>query len=136
MKNSDKYWLVGATWGSDDLFARFIANDEWILGWTNTSDGGWPAAYAKAQTIQPGDIILIKKWCGGAAAGFMRIRARGVVLNTSIQNGHVHCVVDWQDVGNEYIVDLGGCRQAINGPFEYGAGYDDWLDRVLKRPSA
>ena len=132
----NKVWLVGAKWGEDELFTSFVKNGEWVLGWTDydVKEGGWPRMFEKAQAIQPGDTIVVKRWCGGGSPGprFMRIRAKGTVRNTSVQNDHVHCDVDWEDIGPERFVEAGGCRRAVEGPYEYGAGYDAWLDSILK----
>lgn len=132
---SSKIWLCGATWGAEDLYDQFIAEDQWILGWTNDPPpDGRPGQFEKALQIQPGDTIVIKKWCGRAAAGLMRIRARGVVLDTpTIKDGLVCCPVIWQSKDLDKVVDLHGCVKAIRGPYVYGvkASDDTWLNTVL-----
>ncbi|HOX50779.1 MAG TPA: AAA family ATPase [Fibrobacteria bacterium] len=77
------HWLLGATWGEEDMSEAFIKESRW--------ENGYEERYLdKVRAIRPGDKVAIKAAYvrkntlpfdnHGIPTGCMRIKARGVVL--------------------------------------------------------
>mgnify|MGYP005751336229 CR=1 FL=1 len=119
------YWVVGASWGGvDHQDKRFVEQGYWILGWEEEEQ---PDQYAKAEKIQPGDRIAIKRMKGQGQSG-IRVFHLGVIKGVILDANKVICTVDWiaTDLHRD-IEESRGCFKSIHGPFEK----DDWVEKVF-----
>jgi hypothetical protein len=113
-----QYWVVGATWGKDDQFERFIQEGYWLLGWDNEEQ---PDQAKRRDQIRSGDRIAIKR----RNRSVIRIRAIGVVERHDLSNNRVYC--NWLLTNLEHEVRSRGCFKSIHGPFSE----DDWIEEVF-----
>ena len=106
-----RYFIVGATWGKDDMYREFISNSYWKMGY---SDDDVSYFTERRNAIHKGDRIAIKKLCGGGDEyGKMVIRAIGIV--EGIVDGII--IVNWIKKDIEKVVPHFGCVGTIYGPF-------------------
>jgi hypothetical protein len=73
--NTPNYWVVGATWASDNLEDAFYRRGYWEMGW---DDADKPTLAKKRDSIQPGDRIAVKSR-DGQGAQTISIKSIGIV---------------------------------------------------------
>lgn len=73
--NRPNYWVVGATWESDNLEDAFYRRGYWEMGWADTAK---PSFAKKRDSIQPGDRIAVKSR-DGQGAQTIAIKSIGIV---------------------------------------------------------
>lgn len=119
------YWVVGASWGgTEHQDQRFVEEGFWMLGWKESDQ---PAQYAKAEQIQVGDRIAIKRMKGQGQTG-IRIFHIGVIRGVILDANKIVCTVDWAatDLRRD-IEESRGCFKSIHGPFQK----DEWIEGVF-----
>jgi hypothetical protein len=120
-----QYWVVGATWGSDDLFDTFMDRGYWEIGYSDKQKPDYAAVRAQ---MQEGDRIAIKTMLGQGSSN-IRIRAIGIIKEVDDDEGRVY--VDWllKTVNRE--VPSKGCYGTIHGPYRVKDDLD-WLGQVFR----
>ena len=104
------YWVVGATWGSDNLADRFYLRGCWEMGW----EEGDKATYERrVNNIKAGDRVAIKKMDGHGATTICII-AIGVVKD--VDGGKVY--IDWLVKNMDRHVPCKNYFGTIHGPVE------------------
>ena len=108
-----QYWLVGATYGDEDQYDRFVGGGFWMLGWEEEDQ---PSQYAIAKTMKSGDRIAIKKR-NGRGARDITVRSIGVIKEVVVDNARIFCTVNWcvKDLNRQ--VPSHGCFSSIHGPY-------------------
>lgn len=121
-----QYWVVGAMYGDEDQYDRFIRGGFWMLGWEEEDQ---PSQYAAAKRMNKGDRIAIKKM-NGYAAKDITIRSIGVIREVVVDNARIFCTVDWcaKDLNNS--VPSHGCLKAIHGPYSLKTN-GDWICSIF-----
>lgn len=102
------YWVVGATWGDDNLADKFYLRGCWEMGYANEDQPGYAE---KISQIQQGDRIAVKKMDGHGATT-ISIKAIGIVKDVS--DGIVY--VNWVLTGIERHVPSKNYFGTIHGP--------------------
>lgn len=69
------YWIVGATWGKENLAEAFYRRGYWEMGYDDTDQPGYASRRNKIKT---GDRIAVKTR-DGKAANTICIKAVGIV---------------------------------------------------------
>ena len=103
-----KYWVVGATWGNDNLADKFYLRGCWEMGY---DDKDKPDYANKIKSIQPNDRIAIKTR-DGQGANTISIKAIGVVKD--VDNGVVY--IKWVVKGLNRHVPCKNYFGTIHGP--------------------
>ena len=122
---SRQYWVVGATWGEDDMRETFIDRGYWQMGY---SDGEKPNLAALRAQMQENDRIAIKSMLGQGSPE-IRIRAIGIIREVDGADGRVY--VNWLRKGMNRIVPSKGCYGTIHGPFTV-SNESEWLGQVFR----
>ncbi|MBZ9559085.1 MULTISPECIES: hypothetical protein [unclassified Modicisalibacter] len=119
------YWVVGASWGgTEHQDQRFVEQGFWLLGWNEVDQ---PAQYAKAEKMQIGDRIAIKRMKGQGQKG-IRIFHIGIIRGVILDANKVVCTVNWVATDMQRDVkESRGCFKSIHGPFPK----DEWIEAVF-----
>jgi hypothetical protein len=118
------YWVVGATWGSDnDQTETFLRRGYWQLGY---DDEDAPDQAARRDQIQAEDRIAIKRMLGQGSSD-VEIRALGIVKEIDHSDKRVY--VDWILTNLNRIVPSKGCYKSVHGPFPTD---DAWTNEVFR----
>jgi len=103
-----KYWVVGATWGDDNLAERFYLRGNWQMGYNDKDQPGYAE---KIKRIEKGDRIAVKKR-DGKGANTISIKAIGIVKD--VADGIVY--IDWLVTGLDRHVACKNYFGTIHGP--------------------
>lgn len=103
-----KYWIVGATWGDDNLAEDFYRRGYWEMGY---ADEDQPGFAKKRDSIQPNDRIAVKTR-DGQGASTITIRAIGVVKEVVQKRVYI----DWIFKGVNRQVHCKNYFGTIHGP--------------------
>ena len=122
-----QYWVVGATYGNEDQYDRFVNGGFWMLGWEAEDQ---PAQYELAKRIHKGDRIAIKIR-NGQAARDITIRSIGIVKEVVLDNARIFCLVDWCAKDLDRRVFVHGCLKSIHGPYAMQSGDKSWLQDIF-----
>ena len=122
-----QYWVVGATYGKEDQYDRFVKGGFWMLGWEEDDQ---PGQYELAKRIHEGDRIAIKIR-NGRGARDITIRCIGVVSEVILDNARIVCTVNWcaQDLNRHVFVH--GCLGSIHGPYLMQSADKSWLQDIF-----
>ena len=120
-----QYWVVGATWGDDDMYNTFVDRGYWEMGYSDKQKPDY--AELRAQ-IQEGDRVAIKTMLGQGSPE-IRIRAIGIVKEVDGDDGRVY--VDWVRRGMRRKVSSKGCYGTIHGPYLV-VNDKEWLGDVFR----
>ena len=122
-----QYWVVGATYGSEDQYDRFVKGGFWMLGWEENEQ---PVQYELAKKIQEGDRIAIKIR-NGRGARDITIRSIGIVKKVVLDNTRIFCTVNWcvEDLNRRVFVH--GCLGSIHGPYKIESEDKAWLQDIF-----
>ena len=85
--NHMNYWVVGATWGKDDVTDDFYLRGYWEMGF---QDSDKPKFTNRRDSVKKGDRIAVKKRNGRAAK---TISIRGIGIVKDVADGKVY--IDW-----------------------------------------
>jgi hypothetical protein len=102
------YWVVGATWGDDNLADSFYLRGNWQMGYDEKDQPGYAE---KINSIKKGDRIAVKKR-NGKGASTISIKAIGIVKD--VADGIVY--IDWVESGLERHVPCKNYFGTIHGP--------------------
>lgn len=119
-----KYWVVGATWGSDDMFDTFVDRGYWEMGY---SDKQKPDLAELRSQMKARDRIAIKAMLGQGSPD-IRVRAIGLIKEVDGDDGRVY--VRWILKRMNRTVPSKGCYGTLHGP--YGKPDADWLGQVFR----
>ena len=122
-----QYWLVGATYGSEDQYDRFVKGGFWMLGWDESDQ---PAQYELAKRIREGDRIAIKIR-NGRGARDITIRSIGIVKKVVLDNTLIFCTVNWCAEDMNRCVFVHGCLGSIHGPYVMQSDDKGWLQDIF-----
>ena len=103
-----QYWIVGATWGEDNLANRFYLRGSWQMGYAEKDKPGYAE---KIKCIKQGDRIAVKKR-DGKGATTISIKAIGIVKD--VEEGIVY--IDWIAIGLDRHVSCKNYFGTIHGP--------------------
>lgn len=119
------YWVVGATFGTKDMYKEFIENGFWYMGWEQyQSDKHRIDQYFKrVAKIKENDRIAIKRLMGKGQSN-IKILSIGIVKKVVKDI----IFVDWLVTEMDRVVPINGCVGTIYGPFSYN---DDWTNKVF-----
>lgn len=121
------YWVVGATWDTDDSQRdRFIASGIWQLGWEEGDHSPVRDFLRRSRQIRGEDRIAIKSLLGQGQSQ-IRVSDIGVVTGVVEARTPFTCTVNWIVTGLDRVVPMRGAVGAIYGPYQYG---DEWVRRV------
>jgi len=120
-----KYWVVGATWGEDDMYGTFIDRGYWEMGYDEKEKPEY--AELRAQ-ITEGDRIAIKSMLGQGSSD-IKIRAIGIVKEIDGDDGRVY--VKWLLRGMRRKVPSKGCYRTIHGPYLV-KNDSEWIGKVFR----
>lgn len=115
-----KYWVVGATWASDDMKDKFYQLGIWEMGW---DDQDKPKLAEKRDSIQEGDRIAIKTM-DGQGQSTITIHAIGIVKGNDDKKIHINWIL--KDLNRK--VPSKNCFGTIHGPYD---GNDEWTRQVF-----
>jgi hypothetical protein len=119
-----KYWVVGATWGSEnDQTELFLRRGYWQLGW---DDEDAPDQANRRDQIKVDDRIAIKRMLGQGAIE-IEIRAIGVVIDIDGDDKTIY--IKWILTNLKRRVLSKGCFKSIHGPF---TADDNWTNEVFR----
>ena len=122
-----QYWVVGATYGNDDQYDRFLKGGFWMLGWEVDDQ---PVQYELAKRIHEGDRIAIKIR-NGRGARDITIRCIGIVKEVVLDNTRSFCTVNWCAKDMDRRVFVHGCLGAIHGPYSMQSEDRSWLQDIF-----
>ena len=120
-----KYWVVGATWDTDDMYGTFVDRGYWEMGYDVKAQPNY--AKLRAQ-FQEGDRIAIKSMLGQGSSQ-IRIKAIGIIKEIDGDDGRVY--VRWVIKGMKRRVPSKGCYKTIHGPFLLNK-HEDWIGSVFR----
>ena len=120
-----QYWVVGATWGTDDMFDTFVDRGYWEMGYSEKQK---PEYAALRSQIQEGDRIAIKAMLGQGSPD-VRVRAIGIVKEVDGDDGRVY--VRWVLKGLNREVPSKGCYGTIHGPYTVNDN-SEWLGKMFR----
>ena len=121
-----QYWLVGATYGTEDQYDRFVNGGFWMLGWEEEDQ---TSQYSSAKSMKKGDRIAIKKRNGRGASN-ITIRSVGVIREVVVDNARIFCTVDWCAKDINRSVPSRGCFSSIHGPYSLQTD-NDWIRSIF-----
>lgn len=121
---SKRYWVVGATWGTEDMFDTFVDRGYWEMGYTDKQK---PELAELRSQMQDGDRIAIKAMLGQGSPN-IRVRAIGIIKEVDGDDGRVY--VRWVLKAVNRTVPSKGCYGTLHGP--YGKSDADWLGQVFR----
>lgn len=119
--NKLQYWLVGANWGGEDQFDKFIRRGNWEIGY---KDEDQPSFAALRERMRQGDRVALKRGIGPGSPN-IEVRALGVIKEVSV-DGRVY--INWLVVDLARKVPSKGCYKTIHGPFLFE---DSWTREVF-----
>lgn len=102
------YWVVGATWGDDNLAEDFYRRGYWEMGY---DDQDKPTYTKRRESIEPNDRIAVKTR-DGKGADTISIKAIGIVKE--VADGRVY--IDWILKNMERHVPCKNYFGTIHGP--------------------
>jgi hypothetical protein len=115
---SNRYWVVGATWGGDWMGDEFAEKGIWMMGWTGEQQ---PKQQRKAERMRVGDAIAIKRLVGGSGEKSLDILHIGIIKGIVLDADRVICTVDWVRKDVNRVIDRNrGCFATVHGPYKYG----------------
>lgn len=107
-KNSEKYFLVGAFWETEnpqDQTARFVKESIWSNGYSDKFNN-------EVNAVPVGSSIAIKSaFVREKTKAVMAIKARGIVTK-NLKDGQ-NLEVEWEEDFNPFEINLGGYMQTI-----------------------
>lgn len=119
------YWVVGATWESEDMYETFILRGYWESGYL---EGAVPKYDNRIEKIQVDDRVAIKSRLGQGESN-IKIKALGIVKDVDEDN---KVYINWilTDIQNR-IVHSKGCYGTIHGPFRLKDN-SEWIGQVFR----
>jgi hypothetical protein len=120
------YWLVGATWGDEDMYETFVRRGYWEMGY---SDKEKPNYAGLRRQMKKGDLIAIKSMLGQGAPD-IRIKAIGRIKEVDGEDGRVYVQWVYKAIINRTVPSK-GCYGTIHGPFR-NRDYDEWIGKVFR----
>lgn len=110
-----QYFVVGATFGTTDMYSDFIENNIWYMGWREIDNTASVKKYfTRISKIRVGDNIAIKRLRGKGQSD-INILAIGEV--TKIVKDILF--VNWVKVDMDRTVPINGCVGTVYGPYMY-----------------
>ena len=113
------YWIVGATWGADNLAERFYLRGCWKMGY---DDSEKPNYAKKIKDIQQGDRIAVKTR-DGQGASTICIKAIGIVQD--VDQGIIY--IDWVLTNLDRHVPCKNYFGTIHGP----VNDKEWISKAF-----
>ncbi len=119
------YWVVGATFGTKDMYREFIENGFWYMGWEHYQSDTHKIDqfFNRVGKIKENDRIAIKRLMG---QGQKNIKIMAVGIVKKVVKDVVF--VDWLVTEIDRQVPINGCVGTIYGPFLFS---DDWTNKVF-----
>jgi hypothetical protein len=118
--NKQNYWVVGATWKTDNLEDAFYRRGYWEMGYSDTDK---PTLAAKRDSMNPGDRIAVKSR-NGQGAQTITIKSLGIVKE--VAGGKVF--VDWVVTKMDRQVPCKNYFGTLHGPI----GDADWINQSFR----
>ena len=118
--NTPQYWVVGATWDSDNLEDAFYRRGYWEMGY---EDEEKPNFAHKRESIRPNDRIAVKSR-DGQGADTITIRSIGIVKEVAERK----VFVDWLVTNMDRHVPCKNYFGTIHGPI----GDNAWIDQAFR----
>ena len=118
--NKQNYWVVGATWESDNLEDAFYRRGYWEMGWSDTDK---PTLARKRDSIRAGDRIAVKSR-DGQGADTITIKSLGIVKE--VADGKVF--VKWHVTKMDRHVPCKNYFGTLHGPI----GDENWINQAFR----
>ena len=118
--NTPQYWVVGATWDTDNLEDAFYRRGYWEMGY---EDEDKPNFAAKRESIRPNDRIAVKSR-DGHGADTITIRSIGIVKEVADRK----VFVNWLVTNMDRHVPCKNYFGTIHGPI----GDNTWIDQAFR----
>lgn len=120
-----KLWAIGATWGNEDVSAKFVDEGYVKLGW-NEDDA--PILYKLFRKVKVGDFIYIKSFAMNDHS--IRIKAIGMVTS----NDDKEMKVDWKFKNQtpiKYVLTKNEDRYNVY-PMSFYREYSDDIIKIVR----